>query len=161
MTDPPAPLALLAELERAGAISEVGLDLFQPDLTYDQYEALCMWLGRAHEAVRFAIGDAICRGEQLFGEKAYQAIELINLSEKGRLEYVRVSEKVPRSIRRKDLSWSHHRAVAALPAPEQKRWLREASEKRLSHHELREALRDGPAPEPTVCRCCHRPLDAA
>jgi hypothetical protein len=160
VTEAPVELALLAELVNAGAVSEVGLDLFRPDLTYEQYEALCLWLGRAHEAVRFAIGDAIRLGEQLYGEKAYQAIELIHLSEKGRLEYVRVSEKVPRSVRRKDLSWSHHRAVAALPPKEQRHWLREASEKRLSHHELREALRDGAAPEPSVCRCCHRPLDA-
>ncbi len=159
MTEAPAALALLAELEKAGAISEVGLQLARPDLRYDEYEALCLWLGRAHEAVRFAIGDAIIQGEQRFGEKAYQAIELIRLSERGRLEYVRVSEKVPHSLRRPDLSWSHHRAVAALPPPEQKRWLREASEKRLSHHELREALREGAEPDSKVCRCCHRPLD--
>lgn len=156
----PASLALLAELEQAGAISEVGLHLTRPDLPYEQYEALCVLLGRMHEAVRFAIGDAILLGERLYGENAYQAVEAIGLSEKGRLEYVRVSEKVARSVRRPDLSWSHHRAVAALTPPEQKKWLREASEKRLSHHELREALRDGTTPEPTVCQCCKRPLEA-
>jgi hypothetical protein len=159
MTEAPTSLALLAELEKAGAISEVGLQLSRPDLPYDQFEALCVWLGRAHEAVRFAIGDAIRLGEQLYGEKAYQAIELIHLSEKGRLEYVRVSEKVPRSIRVEGLSWSHHRAIAPLPPKEQRQWLRRAKKEGLSHHELREALREGPAPEPTVCRCCKRPLD--
>lgn len=160
MTEAPASLALLAELEKAGAISEVGLHLARPDLPFDQFEALCALLGRMHEAVRFAIGDAIILGEQLYKEQAYQAIEAIGLSERGRLEYVRVSEKVPRSIRRPDLSWSHHRAVAAQPPKEQRRWLREAAEKGLSHHELREALREGATPEPSVCRCCHRPLDA-
>ncbi len=159
MTDAPASLALLAELEKAGAISEVGLHLARPDLPYSQFEALCVLLGRMHEAVRFAIGDAIILGEQLYKEQAYQAIESIGLSEKGRLEYVRVSEKVARSVRRKDLSWSHHRAVAALPPKDQRHWLREASQKGLSHHELREALRDGSAPEPSICRCCRRPLD--
>lgn len=160
MTEAPASLALLSELEKAGAISEVGLHLSRPDLPYAQFEALCALLGRMHEAVRFAIGDAIILGESLYHEQAYQAIESIGLSERGRLEYVRVSEKVPRSLRRKDLSWSHHRAVAALPPKEQRHWLREASEKNLSHHELREALRDGAAPQPSVCRCCKRPLDA-
>lgn len=159
MTEGSASLALLAELEEAGAISEIGLHLARPDLPYSQYEALCTLLGRMHEAVRFAIGDAIILGEQLYKEQAYQAIESIGLSEKGRLEYVRVAEKVPRSIRRKDLSWSHHRAVASLPAPEQKQWLRRASSERLSHHELREALRDGAPPAPGVCRCCKRPLE--
>jgi hypothetical protein len=159
VTEAPASLALLVELEKAGAISEVGLHLSRPDLTYDEFEAICVLLGRMHEAVRFAIGDLIILGEQLYKEQAYQALERLNLSEKGRLEYVRVAEKVARSVRRKDLSWSHHRAVAALPPKEQRQWLREASQKGLSHHELREALRDGAAPEPTVCRCCHRPLD--
>jgi hypothetical protein len=159
VTEAPASLALLAELEKAGAISEVGLHLSRPDLPFEQFEALCVLLGRMHEAVRFAIGDAIILGEQLYKERAYQAIESINVSERGRMEYVRVSEKVPRSIRRPDLSWSHHRAVAALPAPEQRRWLREAAEKGLSHHGLREALRDGAEAAHTTCRCCGRPLD--
>lgn len=157
----PASLALLAELEQAGAISEVGLHLSRPDLPYAQFEALCHLLGRMHEAVRFAIGDAIILGELLFKEESYQAIESIGLSEKGRLEYVRVAEKVPRATRRKDLSWSHHRAVAALPAPEQKKWLRKASQENLSHAELREALREGAPPDRGVCRCCKRSLDAS
>lgn len=161
MNDAPPSLALIAELEAAGGISEIGLHLSRPDLPYAQFEALCHMLGRMHEAVRFAIGDAIILGEQLYKEQAYQAIESIGLSEKGRLEYVRVSEKVPRSSRRKDLSWSHHRAVAALPPAEQKKWLKEASDRALSHHELRDALRTGEAPAANVCRCCHRPLDAS
>ncbi len=152
-------LALLAELEQAGAISAVGLHLSRPDLPYEQYEALCVLLGRMHEAVRFAIGDAIILGEHLYREQAYQAIELIGLSEKGRMEYVRVAEKVPRSARRDDLSWSHHRAVATLPPKEQRHWLRKAAEDNLSHHELREALREGNPPERGNCRCCGKPLD--
>lgn len=157
---PPA-LALLAELEASGALSVVGLHLADPNLPYDRFEALCVLLGRMHEAVRFAIGDAILLGEELYREQSHQAIEQIGLSEKGRLEYVRVAEKVPRSVRRKDLSWSHHRAVAALPAPDQRKWLRRASEERLSHHALRDALREEAIePRPiSVCRCCHRPLD--
>ncbi len=154
-------LALLRELEQAGGISAIGLHLFRPDLSWNEYEALCAWLGRAHEAVRFAIGDAIRLGEQLYGEKAYQAIELINLSERGRQEYVRVSEKVPRSVRRDDLSWSHHRAVAPLPPNEQKKWLKRASQEQLSHAALREALREGEPPKQQVCRCCHRPLEGS
>ena len=152
-------LALLSELEKAGAISVVGLHLSQPDLPYATFEALCLMLGKLHEAVRFAIGDAIILGEKLYKEQAYQAFELLNISERGRQEYVRVSERVARSTRRKELSWSHHRAVAALPPPEQKRWLREASEGNLSHHALRDALRDGNPPRPSVCRCCGRELD--
>lgn len=153
-------LALLSELEKAGGISVTGLSINRPDLPYEQFEALCILLGKMHEAVRFAIGDAIREGERLYGEKAHQAIALIGVSERGLLEYVRVAEKVPRSIRRDDVSWSHHRAVAPLPPKEQKQWLRRAAEEGMSHHTLREALRNGAEPaEAAVCRCCHRPLD--
>lgn len=155
----PASLALLADLEKAGAIDITGLRL-PANATYEQFEGVCLLLGKMHEAVRFAIGDAIRQGELLFGEDAYQAIELIGLSEKGKLEYVRVSAKVPRSVRRKDLSWSHHRAVAALPVPEQREWLARSVDEQLSHHELRDALRMGTQngqPERT-CDCCGQPL---
>jgi hypothetical protein len=153
-------LALLSELERAGGISVIGLHLARPDLPYSEFESLCVMLGKMHEAVRFAIGDAIILGEKLYREQAYQAIEQIGLSEKGRMEYVRVAERVPRSIRRPDISWSHHRAVATLPPPEQKAWLAKAVDEGLSHHALREALRDGAeANHPTTCHCCGRPLD--
>jgi hypothetical protein len=153
-------LALLDDLEEAGAISITGLFLSDPDLPYVQFEALCVLLGKMHEAVRFAIGDAIVLGEHLYKEEAYQAIEAMGLSVDARREYVRVAQQVPRSIRREDLSWSHHRAVAPMKPKEQRQWLRAASEGGMSHHELREAIRDGAPPEsPKVCRCCHRPLD--
>ena len=89
----------------------------------------------------------------------YQAAELLGLSPEGMREYLRVSERVARSRRHKDLSWSHHRAVAALEAPEQRQWLKTASEQGLSHHALRDALRDGNEPvKATVCRCCGKEL---
>jgi hypothetical protein len=83
--------------------------------------------------------------------------EVLGLSEEGRREFMRVSERVPRSTRRASLSWSHHRAVAALPPAEQKTWLKTAADQRLSHAALRDALREGePAAELTSCRCCGR-----
>ena len=141
--------------EESWDLSAIGLRLTDPDLPYEDFERLCFMLGGIHGAVRFAIGDAIRLGEELYGEECQQAFELLNLSEEGRLEYVRVATRVPRSRRRKDLSWSHHRAVAALPPPEQKEWLKRASEEGLSHHALREELRNGAEPKAaSVCRCC-------
>lgn len=148
-------------------LTAIGLKLTDPDLPYEQFQDLCWMLGRFHEAVRFAIGDAIKLGEELYGEKVYQALELLNLSEAGRQEYVRVAGRVPRSYRRKDLSWSHHRAVAALAPLEQKAWLKRAADENLSHHQLRDALRSGgvhiqPAgsmnPARETCTCCGKEL---
>ena len=141
-------------------LSAIGLRLLDPELSFERFTELCWTLGRFHEAVRFAIGDAIIAGEKLYGEEAFQAFEALNLSEEGRREYLRVSERVPRSRRRRDLSWSHHRAVAALEPTAQKQWLKRASEEGMSHHEMREALRNGIEPsKQRMCRCCHRAFD--
>lgn len=140
-------------------LTGVGLRITDPDLSYAEFEHLCGVLGALHEAVRFAIGDAIIQGEALYGESAYQAFERFQLSEEAMKEYVRVAQRVPRARRRKGLSWSHHRAVAALPAPDQKEWLKRAVDDSLSHHDLRAALRNGTEPQPVeTCPSCGRRL---
>lgn len=149
----------LVSTEKAYDLSAIGLRLTDPDLPIEDFSNLCYMLGRFHEAVRFAIGDAILIGEKLYGEEAFQCFEELHLSEDGRREYLRVSERVPRSRRRKDLSWSHHRAVAALEPAAQKEWLKRASDEGLSHHALRDELRNGAEPRAiTTCRCCGREL---
>lgn len=150
---------LLVQLEQSGALSSIGLNLTDPNISYERYEAIGALLGRMHQSLRFAIGDWLRIGEHLFSERFYQAAEVLGLSEKGMMEYVRVSTRVPRSTRRKDLSWSHHRAVASLSPLEQREWLRMASTQGMSHHALRDALR--PVMEdvkPEVCSCCGKSL---
>ena len=142
-----------------GSLSALGLRIKDASLPFEEFEGICFVLGQAHTALRFAIGDALMYGEELYGESAYQAFEALNLSEEAKQEYRRVSSRVSFSNRRAKVSWSHHRAVAALPPSEQRSWLKRAADENLSHHQLREALRDSEPPaSPTVCRCCHRPL---
>ena len=158
MTELARPTHLLDELARNGALRTTGLFLNDPDIPYDQLEAVGGLLGRMHQSLRFAIGDYLYMLEERFPERFSQGAEVLGISEEGMREYLRVSEKVPRSIRREKLSWSHHRAVAALEVPEQKQWLERAETERLSHHQLRDALRTEDDTDPTVCRCCHRAL---
>src|SRR5688572_18488084 len=98
---------------------------------------------------------------EVFGAKAYQAVERLQLSEEDRLEHTRVSQKVPPSLRRKDISWSHHRAVASIEGYDKKREiLKRAADEGLSHHALRDELRNGTEPRYSTqkCRCCGREL---
>lgn len=152
------PTELLDQLASNGALRTTGLYLTDPNISYDQLEAVGMLLGRMHQSLRFAIGDWLRLIEERFPQRWAQAAEVLGISEEGMREYLRVSEKVPRSIRREKLSWSHHRAVAALEPPEQKQWLRRAEDERLSHHQLRDRLRTEPEVEPERCPTCHRPL---
>lgn len=157
-------MSVPAERNGGWDLSSIGLKLRDPHLPYEDFEQLCWMLGRFHEAVRFAIGDALLVGPELYGEECEQAYEAMQLSEDARLEYARVSRRIPYSRRRKGLSWSHHRAVASLDPPEQKEWLRRAADEGMSHHQLRDALREGGDPSPAatqvapLCECCGRPL---
>lgn len=169
MTELARPTALLDQLAQNGALSTTGLRLTDPNLTYEQLEAVGGLLGRMHQSLRFAIGDWLLLMENRFPEQFSQAVEVLQISPEGMQEYLRVSLKVPRSIRSEKLSWSHHRAVASLSKVNedgkidsdvnaQKHWLERAETENLSHHQLRDALRTEEPPDPGVCRCCHRPL---
>lgn len=169
MTELVRPTALLDSLAQNGGLRTTGLYLTDPNITYEQLEAVGALLGRMHQSLRFAIGDYLLLMENRFPEQFSQGAEVLGISEDGLREYLRVSERVPRSIRREKLSWSHHRAVASLTKVNadgkidsdvnaQKQWLERAETERLSHHQLREALRTEEPPDPSVCRCCKRPL---
>lgn len=155
----PGGIELLVALEQAGALTPTGLTLTDPNMPIAQAEAIGMLLGRMHMSVRFAIGDWLLFIENVYPQEWSQLAEVLGLSTDTRREYMRVSERVSRSRRRPKLDWSQHRAVAALPPVEQKEWLRKAEDEHMSHHALRDALRNGkPEVEQTHCRCCHRPL---
>jgi hypothetical protein len=151
-----------------GSLSSTGLRLHDPDLPYEEFEGLCAYLGERYAMVRsadmalkFAIGDAILAGEELYGERCYQAFESFQLSHEVLKECVRVAGRIPHSRRRVTLTWSHHRAVAALPTlAERQDWLKRAADENLSHHVLRAELKDraGETPSsPARCPCCGRP----
>jgi hypothetical protein len=150
------PTHLLDQLALNGALRTTGLYLTDPDLSYEQLEAVGGLLGRMHQSLRFAIGDWLLLMEARFPEKFSQGAEVLGISEDGMREYLRVSEKVPRSVRSELLSWSHHRAVAALEPPEQKQWLDQAVTERLSHHQLRDRLRPVEVEQPERCPTCGR-----
>lgn len=153
----PAGYDLLQQLEAAGALTPTGLTLTDPNLPISQAEAIGALLGRMHMSVRFAIGDWLLFVEANYPTEWSQLATVLGLSERTCKDYMRVSERVARSRRRPKLDWSQHRAVAALPPPEQKQWLAKAETEQLSHHALRDALRNGtPEIVQTHCRCCGR-----
>lgn len=153
----PAGYDLLQQLEAAGALTATGLTLTDPDMPFDTLYAIGNLLGRMHMSVRFAIGDWLLFVEQTRPSEWSQLATVLGLSERTCKDYMRVSERVARSRRRPKVEWSQHRAVAALPAPEQKQWLKKVEEERMSHHALRDALRNGtPEIVATSCRCCGR-----
>ena len=100
--------------------------LSQPSL--DQYLALGDLLFKADQAYQWAIGDALVYGEDHFGEEWTQIQAQFRMSEGRMQSLASVARKIPRSRRRKNLTFTHHQEIAGkVDAPEQqKEWLDKA-----------------------------------
>lgn len=140
-------LALITELESAGALSPVGLRLSE-EMSYERFESMLGLFGTIHQSMQFAIGDALIYGEMMFGENVYQASEVLKLAPDTRNRYRRVAERVPLERRRPELSWSHHFIVSNLSPGDQIDWLQRAVDNVYSKHELEELLKP-PKADPT------------
>lgn len=160
----PAGYDLLQQLEAAGALTPTGLTLTDPNISTDRLYAIGNLLGRMHMSVRFAIGDWLLFIEATRPMEWSQLTEVLGLSERTGKDYMRVSGRVAKSVRRPKVAWSQHRAVAALsigPHPDvkaQRMWLAKVESEKLSHHALRDALRPPSEIVETACRCCGRDL---
>lgn len=143
-TRDPGGLELLAELEKAGAITPTSLDL-DPETPFPRWEALGALLGHVHRSACFLIGDWLNFGERVYGETYAQASD-IGLSESTLQNYASVARKVPPLRRRATLPYSSHALVAALEPAEQDRWLAQAEAEGWSRRELKAAM-DGDTTE--------------
>ena len=106
---------------------------------------------------RWQIGDWLVRMEQKLGEPAYQYFEPVKeaFGYDAIRQYKSVSGRVPAVTRVTALSWSHHRAVAALPEKAQRAALITAQEEGLSSREVAVLVRPtAPEREPCICPTC-------
>lgn len=134
-------LVHLAELERGGLITDLGMRL-PAMISYERAEALAANLGRATDSMQFVVGDFIVQVEALFPEHWTQAVEALGLDEPDRIRMARVAERVPLERRKRQLSWSHHRLVAHLDGEAQEHWLNLAVNEGLSTAVLRDRLKE-------------------
>jgi hypothetical protein len=139
----------LQALEETGALTTTGLKLTDPELPYDRFEAVGALLGRAYRSLQWAIGDWLLLGEALYGDKVYQASEVLEMSPEGRQQYLRCALVYPPNRRRAKLSWSHHRTLIALEPEDQDSWLDRAEAHGWSNYELHSNLRQELEPVPT------------
>ena len=74
------------------------------------------------------IGDWYAFGEQWTDHDGYdEAVSGLGISLAKLRNWGSVSRSVPPAVRYANLSWSHHRAVASLPVPQQAKLLAEAA----------------------------------
>jgi hypothetical protein len=120
-------------------------------LTVEEWEELGSKVLAVDEASKFWIGDWIVKGEWGgYGARFREVVERLELAGVTVRQYAYVAGHVPEPVRRQDLSWRHHLAVAKLkPDPDQERWLAKAAAESWSYRELVDAIADT---EPTPVR---------
>jgi hypothetical protein len=135
----------------AVALPDVGVEwtttraaVVDPALPYEAFEALVSSACKMGDAARWWLGDLLNFGEDRYGEEAAQVLSN-RLSERQVSEYRWVAKNVHFSVRTDELSFTHHRIVAALDRESQRRFLTYAAEYDLTVRELREALREAQA----------------
>jgi N6-adenosine-specific RNA methylase IME4 len=117
-------------------------------LSFEEWQETGEAINALSDATKWARGDWLAYGEgQVWGDKYEQAIDDSQLEYGTLAQEKYVSNKVEFCTRVQNLSWTHHRAVAPLDPPDQKRWLKEAEplpgkkRARLTVEDLRDAIK--------------------
>lgn len=129
----PPPRDAAVSYERPALITE-------GPITWEQYCELVANLEAIELNLPFWIGDTIIKGEELFGERAYQPWTAKGYKAERLRQYAWVAEQFPPVTRVPSLSFTHHRAVAALPPGEQAEWLERAEAEGMSSRQLCECV---------------------
>ena len=128
-------------LEAAGLVTPVGLDLRDMSLDYDKYEKLAVLFGAMGKRMRWYIGDLLNRAQGELGEEYAQLAGVTGLSEQTLVHYQSVCEAIVIAERRESLSFGCHAAVRRLDLKEQRQWLDKAERGGWSEAELRERMK--------------------
>lgn len=133
--------AELSFLEAAGAsVTPTSLTLSDPDLDWESFENLGRFLGVLKSASSFWVGDLLNAGEALYGEQYAQVEAVLGIGHQTLLNLQSVCRRVPKSVRRPNVTFSAHAEVAALTPNEQRHWLSETEKRALSTAELRSEI---------------------
>jgi hypothetical protein len=123
-------------------------------LPYDQWRDTLLMYAKVGKAMQFWLGDALLYGENRFGEQFAQAASETGYSEESLRGFLWVASRVPPSIRRLTLSWSHHQVAAGSEDP--KTWLDTAEANSWTVKDLRHAIKP-PVPK-AVCGMVDCPM---
>ena len=119
--------------------SEKGLSL-PANTSFAEWEQQGYTLALMHVSLPFWIGDWRNFGEAAFGQQNYQ-VQLPGVRRETEIVYAWVSSRVPLAERRlPELTFSHHRLVAAMPRPQRNTWLAKAVKERWTTRDFRAAL---------------------
>jgi hypothetical protein len=87
------------------------------------------------------VGDWLHYGTTRWGERYLEAVKVTGYDSKSLRNMRYVASRFALSLRRDNLTWSHHALLAAMEPDEHQRWLDRAASNRFSVEDLRIELR--------------------
>ena len=115
---------------------------FKPDTEITPFIAIFGALHFFEKAYKWWLGDCINFGENKYGEKYAQAIELTGLDGDYLKNISYCARQVKPENRNVNISWSLHLIVSPMVDAEQKKWLEMALVNGYSANQLKQAIRD-------------------
>ena len=134
----------LLSLVPGTVLTRVGLKIAE-GLSEEEWERLVRLAFTLGNAFFFAIGDALYYGKHRHALRYRALMEEYELEFDRVREWVYVAGNVPEAIRREELYFRHHRAVAKLIPSKQERWLALAVERGWTTRELIAAIAEAEA----------------
>ena len=131
----------------------------QGDMPFEQWVSAGHELQRLFRSIQWLVGDWLLYGEGHYSGRYDQAIDVTGLDVTTLMNVTRVSRCIPPPRRRAQLSWSHHEAVASLPACEQDEWLQAAEAEHMTVARLRSSMQKrtvAAAPQMAIHTHCAR-----
>jgi len=132
-----SPATQASPLHKQGHVTWVP----QKDLEHPDWVAAGFRLGSIGRAAQWWVGDWIRYGTARWGEKYVEAARITGYDVHSLRNMAYVASRFELSLRRDNLTWSHHALLAALEPDEQRHWLDRASSDRMSVTDLRIELR--------------------
>ncbi len=111
-------------------------------MSYEEWARVGKTLGALRASSQWAIGDWLNYGEHTFGEKYTQAADLTGLNPESLTVYQWVASRIPKEIRRDDLTHAHHLILARLEPEQIQGWLDKTAAGGWSVAELRAKIRE-------------------
>lgn len=143
---PPTGLAVLD----GGGLAVYGFTLTSTGLiapetaTFDDWQAVGYILRRLESGMQWLIGDWYRLGEHKWGSMYEDAAVMLGYSPATLRDFSYVVRNVELSVRTDNLSFGHHKLVAAMEPDQQAGWLRWAVENAASVSGLRAAIKGNP-----------------
>ena len=111
-------------------------------IKFEQWQRIGEFIRLTNAASQWWWGDWLNLGEDTFGEKSSQALEITKWDETTLRVYAWVCRNVPLDRRLTGVPFSHYMLLAKLPEAQQRRWALRALDEQWSQRQLRRALRD-------------------